>query len=91
MICEYARRTIIAALALAGCAQTPTTELQPLEDALIEWAQQTGYQIIVPADDRTQRPVRRVRVGDPLGTLEALLEGTGLGWEMVNERTVVVR
>jgi hypothetical protein len=35
--------------------------------------------------------VRKVRAGDPLGTLEALLEGTGLGYRVVNERTVVVR
>jgi hypothetical protein len=83
------KATIALVILLSACAQTPTIE-QPLEDALIEWAQQTGYQIIVEESDRTQRPARRVRAGDPPGTLEALLEGTGLGYRWVNERTVVV-
>jgi len=74
----------VGLLVLAGCA---TTRQQPLYEALTEWAYRTGSQVIVESCDRTDGPVQRVPKD---ADLEQLLAGTGLHYEAVNSRTVVV-
>lgn len=84
---------------VAGAEGVPQRQLvidikpQPLVDALNEWAQQTGFQLIFPEPDATERLVApRVK-----GTYTAqaamgqLLAGTSLSYEFVNRKTVVVR
>ena len=62
---------------------------QPLGEALSAFAKQTGLQLIYVSDDASGRIARPV--GDGLSPAEALgrmLEGTGLAYEFINDRTV---
>jgi iron complex outermembrane receptor protein len=67
-------------------------EAKALMDALNDWAQQTGYQLIVRAEDARanviSRPVTGTLPADR--ALEILLTGSGLGFDFVDERTVAI-
>lgn len=68
-------------------------EAQPMVDALNSWAQQTGWQLIVPEDKSTSllaAPSVKGRF-TAREALRELLEGTSLAYELVDERTVVIR
>lgn len=62
---------------------------QPLASAIIEFANATGYQVLVDdrvAAGRTSAPVQSMMT--PRAALARMLEGTGLVYEFVNRRTV---
>ncbi len=62
---------------------------QALAGALAEFAHQTGLQVIYVARLARSRNSKGARAGqDPAEALPALLEGTGLSFEFLNERTV---
>jgi iron complex outermembrane recepter protein len=62
---------------------------QALAGALAEFAHQTGLQVIYVARLARSRESKGARAGqDPAEALPALLEGTGLSFEFLNERTV---
>jgi len=64
---------------------------QPLEQALIAFAKQTGLQIIYVSDLATARQSKGARAGlSPVDALTQLLDGTGLAFEMLNARTVKI-
>lgn len=67
-------------------------EAQPMVDALNEWSQQTGLQIIVPQEVISPLIARELKGSYTAQTsLSYLFAGTGLTYEFVNARTVVVR
>lgn len=83
---------------MAGAQDVPSKEIaldikpQPMVDALNGWAQQTGFQIIVP-DECAANKIDAPRVRGRLtaqAALSRLLAGTSLTYEFVNERTVAV-
>ena len=62
---------------------------QPLAGALAEFARQTGLQLVYVSQLAKARASKGARAGlAPAEALPALLEGTGLGFEFLNERTV---
>ncbi|HEY6644432.1 TonB-dependent receptor [Povalibacter sp.] len=64
-------------------------EAQPLRQALSEFAKQTGLQLIYASDDAEGHIARQVANGlTPAEALEQMLDGTGLAYEFVNNRTV---
>lgn len=80
----------------AGCASTSTSgsidiRRQPIDEALIAWADQTEYNIIAPVCPATRRPSRHVRGTDAIDALEELLAGAKLRYEFINARTVAIR
>jgi outer membrane receptor protein involved in Fe transport len=69
-------------------------EPQPMADALTDWAQQTGMQLIVPPENPAVDRILSSRVKGRLtarGALDQLLAGTALTYEFINTRTVVIR
>jgi iron complex outermembrane receptor protein len=66
---------------------------QPVAEALTDWAQQTGMQVIVPAGPQTDRLlVTRIRGRlTARNALEQVLANTELTYEFINARTVVIR
>jgi iron complex outermembrane receptor protein len=59
--------------------------------ALIQFTEQSGLQLVVPTDGTTDLPARKV-VGDytPSAALEQLLAGTTLRYEFANPKTVSI-
>lgn len=98
-------RPIMVGVALALCAANVGAQIdaetrvryeiksQVLRDALNEWAQQTGFQLISPSSDVTSQVVVKRVSGrlSPRAALEALLAGTSLTYELLDARTVVIR
>lgn len=67
-------------------------ERQPLADALAQWAQQTGFQLISQVEMTTVLTAPRLHgTYSAQRALERLLEGTPLTYVWLNERTVAVR
>lgn len=66
---------------------------QILRDALNDWAQQTGFQLIIPSSEAANRLIAPTVTGNltPSAALARLLEGTSLTYEVLNERIVVIR
>jgi iron complex outermembrane recepter protein len=66
---------------------------QVLRDALNDWAQQTGFQLITPSSETMQRSVAPPITGNfsPRAALEQLLAGTAFTYELLDARTVVIR
>jgi outer membrane receptor protein involved in Fe transport len=84
--------SVLAAQAVAA-STTPTLSSaiapQPLAQALSEFASQTGLQIIYVSDIAAAERSRGASSGLAVReALELLLEGTGLRFEFLNERTV---
>jgi iron complex outermembrane receptor protein len=64
---------------------------QPMPDALAEFAQQTGLQIVVSSDSASQLRTAGVSgTFTPEAALDALLANSGLHYRFINERTVAV-
>src|SRR5450432_3169183 len=62
---------------------------QPVADALAEFARQTGLQVIYLTPIATQRTSAGARTGmSPSDALTRLLDGTGLRFRFLNDRTV---
>ena len=85
-------------LASAGepAAATPVKldiKSQPMADALNQWAQETGLQVIFPEESATAKLVAPEVKGRyvPAVALTKLLENSGLRFEYLNERTVAVK
>lgn len=67
-------------------------EPQTLADALTEWAQQTGFQVISSVEaTRVVLVPGLAGTFTPQGALERLLDGTPLTYAWLNERTVAIR
>lgn len=89
----------IALSAAAASAQEPAQrevklaiEQQTLADALAQWAQQTGLQLISQVELTTVLTAPRLHgTYSAQGALDRLLEGTSLTYVWLNERTVAVR
>lgn len=79
-----------------GGADTRTVALdikpQPVAEALTDWAQQTGLQVIVPVGTQAERLLTTHIKGTltARSALEQVLANTGLAYEFINERTVVI-
>ena len=70
-------------------ALTSPIASQPVAGALSEFASQTGLQIIYVSDVASHRKSRGAAAGlEPTAALASLLEGTGLDFAFLNERTV---
>jgi outer membrane receptor protein involved in Fe transport len=62
---------------------------QPLAAALAEFAHQTGLQLVYVTQIAAGRTSKGARAGlSPAATLTELLDGTGLSFQFLNERTV---
>ncbi len=99
------RVVMIMSLALATfavVAQPPTAapapvtvdiKAQPMADALNQWAQQTGFQLVFPEERATAGIVSGGIRGTytPRAALDRLLRDSGLTYAYVNERTVEIR
>lgn len=66
---------------------------QAMTEALTQWAQQTGFQVLIPeaVDGAGQLAVRVKGRMTPLAALQRLLEGTTLTYQLANARTVAIR
>src|SRR5688572_14211095 len=91
--------TLMGSAAGVG-AETPTQheiqlsiEQQTLVDALNEWAQQTGLQLVSPTSEITYRLVAPQVKGKftAQAALEKLLAGTPFTFVWLNERSVAIR
>ena len=75
----------------ADAVGTTAIAAQPVADALAEFARQTGLQLIYVAEVARARTSAGAPPGlAPADALAQLLEGTGLGFEFLNSRTVRV-
>ena len=73
----------------AGAALSADIKPQPLAGALAEFARQSGLQLVYVSQLAKSRASKGAHAGlAPAEALPALLEGTGLGFEFLNERTV---
>jgi outer membrane receptor protein involved in Fe transport len=90
----------LLSMTLGAGAQTPpkppvTVDIkaQPMADALNQWAQQTGFQLIFPEERTTAGIVSGGVRGTytPRAALDRLLRNSGLTYAYVNERTVEIR
>lgn len=89
---------LVTVLACAGepAAATPVKldiKSQPMADALNQWAQATGFQVIFPEESATAKLVSPEVRGRyvPVVALTKLLENSGLRYEYLNKRTVSVK
>src|SRR5262245_8359448 len=75
----------------AGAPVSVDVRPQPLIDALNDWAQQTGYQVIVPASaaGEGRAPALKGEYSCD-AALQRLLTGTKLDYRFVNARTVTI-
>lgn len=66
---------------------------QPLSAALNQWAEQTGYMVLIAIDSRVKEGISPRIVGDhtPEAALRLLLVDSGLSYERVGPRTVSIR
>lgn len=65
---------------------------KPLADALTEWAERTGMQVVVPESMQAEQMSRHIRGKlTAQEALDQLLLNTGLYAEMINERTVSIK
>jgi hypothetical protein len=98
------RAAIAAALVLAGSslaaqearrADAVEFNIQPqtLTAALSAWSVQAGLQIVWPAGSNTRNSNSTQLYGkfDPMQALQLLLQGSGLTYSLINERTVVIQ
>ena len=96
---KHLRRVGFAALAACNVAfaqQVPVKldiAAQPLDKALNSWANQTGYQVLVPVErvarGRTAPSIKGTYT--PEGALKILLASSDLKYQFVNARTVTIR
>lgn len=65
---------------------------QPIVEALNEWAQQTGLQVIVPENEATSKLTSPAVKGrfTPQAALDHLISGTPLKYRYINARTVAI-
>lgn len=96
-------RIAAAVAAILGCAHATAQEARPikldipaqqLDKALNAWADQTGYQVLIPADDPVARERKAPKVAGtytPESALKMLLASTDLNYRFVSERTVTIR
>ncbi|HEU4879338.1 MAG TPA: TonB-dependent receptor, partial [Gemmatimonadaceae bacterium] len=90
----------LALAAAAATAEEPAQkqiklaiQSQTLRDALNEWAQQTGFQLIFATSEETTRVVSPSITGtlSAEAALSRLLAGTKLTYEWIGERSVAIR
>lgn len=89
---------IVSLKAIAGSLNTDerksyfNIESQPMVEALNEWAQQSGLQIIVPENEKTSSLISPPLEGrfSPQRALELMLVGTSLPWSYINPRTIAI-
>jgi iron complex outermembrane receptor protein len=80
---------VCSASALADVRLSREIAAQPLAAALAEFAHQTGLQLVYVSDVLKDHKSRGARAGaSAADALTALLEGTGLTFEFLNERAV---
>lgn len=86
----------VTAVHAQPATETPVTvsiQSQPLAAALNQWADQTGYMVLIAADDAvavgTAPPVEGAY--SPEAALKLLLANSGLRYELVSPRTVSIR
>lgn len=84
---------VLMSLGVANAQNSATSsiyiEAQPLGQALSAFAKQTGLQLIYVSGDAEGRIGRQVAEGlAPAEALGQMLEGTGLEYEFINDRTV---
>ncbi len=78
--------------AWATTTSVDAIEAQPLPKALKSFAQATGLQLVYVSEIAAGLDSRGARAGlSPQESLQALLSGTGLTFEFVNDRTVSIR
>jgi len=87
---------LVVAVACAGDALAAVRldiKAQPMADALNQWAQATGYQVIFPEESATAKLMSPAVRGNytPTVALAKLLANSGLRYEYLNERTVAVK
>ena len=98
-VCSLSRGLASAALTVlialwtgesrAGGALSADIKPQPLAGALAEFARQSGLQLVYVSQLAKARASKGAGAGlAPAAALSALLEGTGLRFEFLNERTV---
>jgi hypothetical protein len=80
---------LMVVVLLTGCA-TVDIEPRPIPEALEQWARQTGYQIVVPAERGCERSSARAKGKDAIAALDQMLKGTGLTYRWINRRTVAI-
>jgi hypothetical protein len=98
------RAAIAAALVLAGSpllaqeprrANTVEFNIQPqtLTTALSAWSVQAGLQVVWPAGNNAKNGKSTQLHGrfDPMHALQLLLQGSGLTYSLINDRTVVIQ
>jgi iron complex outermembrane receptor protein len=95
-------RIAAAVAAILGCAHAAAQEAQPikldipaqrLDKALNAWAEQTGYQVMIPADDPTARERKAPKVEGtytPEGALKVLLASSDLKYRFVGDQAVTI-
>src|SRR6266850_7572213 len=82
---------LVAATSQATVATTLTADIapQPLAQALVAFANQTGLQLVYVSELATAQQSKGARAGQSLSeALAQLLDGTGLRFEFLNARTV---
>jgi len=97
----FASQALLLFSAIAGAQNVPAKEMMlnidalPIVEALHGWARQTGMQLVVMAPDElkgSQLVAPAVKGSfTSQAALEYLLSGTQLTYEIVNDRTVVIR
>ena len=95
-VCVAAIICLFGAQSAAGEADTNDASLtikeQALSLALLDFSQQTGLQIGYAAELAQGKVSQGVAsVDEPRAALDALVRGTGLEYQFVNEETVVIR
>ncbi|MEJ0038879.1 MAG: TonB-dependent receptor [Gammaproteobacteria bacterium] len=61
-------------------------------EALLQFTQQSGLQLVIPTSNATEAPARRVFGSyTPAAALDQLLAGTAFRYEFANPRTVAIR
>jgi outer membrane receptor protein involved in Fe transport len=97
-VSRYYVAWIVSSLITVARAETPTAKdtamaisLQPLASALEVWAEQTGWQLLYDSEIVADRKISGAPESlPPIETLTKILDGTGLGYQLINERTVSI-
>lgn len=95
VILAGATSVLLCGAVLADGARAPTVafsiEAQPLEDALAEFARQSGYQLLFQSDVALEQNAPRIDGSlTPQSALDALLENSGLRYKFLNPRTITI-
>ena len=87
------RASLRLALSEGRSEQEFNIEAQPMDNALSEWAEQTGYQVLLPSDAcASGHPAPDIAgTYTPARALDQLLAGSSFQYEFANARTVAIR